>query len=79
MTSEIRASASGRVNLIGEHTDYNEGSVLPTAIPQRTDVVLRRREDDEVHAVSDVGGRAPGLPDRRGGAHGRVDGLRRRA
>jgi galactokinase len=50
--TDIRASASGRVNLIGEHTDYNEGRVLPTAIPQRTDVVLRRRDDDEVHAVS---------------------------
>ncbi len=58
MTSEIRASASGRVNLIGEHTDYNEGFVLPTAIPQRTDVVLRVREDDEVHATSDFEGAA---------------------
>jgi len=59
MTSEIRASASGRVNLIGEHTDYNEGFVLPTAIPQRTDVVLRVREDDEVHAASESEGSAP--------------------
>jgi len=58
MASEFRASASGRVNLIGEHTDYNEGFVLPTAIPQRTDVVLRVREDLEVHAASDSEGAA---------------------
>lgn len=59
MAREIRASASGRVNLIGEHTDYNEGFVLPTAIPQRTDVVLRVRDDLEVHATSASEGPAP--------------------
>jgi len=36
----VRTSAPGRVNLIGEHTDYNGGFVLPTAIPQRTTVEL---------------------------------------
>ena len=34
------ASAPGRVNLIGEHTDYNGGPVLPIAIGQRTTVVV---------------------------------------
>ena len=37
---ETEASAPGRVNLLGEHTDYNDGFVLPTAFPQRTTVQL---------------------------------------
>jgi galactokinase len=35
-------SAPGRVNLMGDHTDYNDGFVLPTAIPQRTTVEVGR-------------------------------------
>jgi galactokinase len=40
---EVTASAPGRVNLIGEHTDYNDGLVLPVTIPQSTRVELARR------------------------------------
>ncbi|HEV8671605.1 MAG TPA: galactokinase [Candidatus Limnocylindria bacterium] len=47
-----RADAPGRVNLIGEHTDYNEGLVLPTATPQRTVVELSPREDQIVRVES---------------------------
>jgi galactokinase len=38
-------SAPGRVNLIGEHTDYNDGFVLPFAIDRRTMLAGRRRDD----------------------------------
>lgn len=40
---DVIASAPGRVNLIGEHTDYNGGEVLPIAIAQRTRVAMRPR------------------------------------
>ena len=50
---DVIAQAPGRANLIGEHTDYSGGFVLPVTIPQQTRVELRRREDDlaRVHSV----------------------------
>ncbi|MBZ4488213.1 galactokinase [Microbacterium sp. cx-55] len=45
-------SAPGRVNLIGEHTDYNDGFVLPFAIPHRTHVQLGTRADGRIRVVS---------------------------
>lgn len=45
-------SAPGRVNLIGEHTDYNDGFVLPFAIEHRTHVQLGLREDGRIRVVS---------------------------
>lgn len=40
--------APGRVNLIGEHTDYNEGFVLPMAIDRSVQIALRPRKDQHV-------------------------------
>lgn len=45
-------SAPGRVNLIGEHTDYNDGFVLPMAINRRTFVAATQRDDRNVRVRS---------------------------
>jgi galactokinase len=57
LSRELTRDAPGRVNLIGEHTDYNEGFVLPIATPQRTVVTLAPRGDSRarVHS-SDIDG-----------------------
>ncbi|MFK0012743.1 galactokinase [Streptomyces sp. NPDC091027] len=50
-------SAPGRVNLIGEHTDYNDGFALPMALPQTTVLGARRRTDGllRLHSVQGDG------------------------
>ncbi len=60
----INASAPGRVNLIGEHTDYNGGPVLPLAIERRTAVAARLAEQwslasDMEETISEVDIDAP--------------------
>jgi galactokinase len=46
----VRAPA--RVNLIGEHTDYNDGFALPMAIGAETRVALRRRGKGEIRVTA---------------------------
>ncbi|WP_420365598.1 galactokinase [Curtobacterium sp. L3-7] len=48
----VRYSAPGRVNLIGEHTDYNEGYVLPFAIDRRTTASIAPRTDRVLRVAS---------------------------
>ena len=42
----------GRINLIGEHTDYNEGFVLPAAIDKAAYIAISLRDDDEIHLMA---------------------------
>ena len=52
MRDTASAGAPGRVNLIGEHTDYHQGFVLPAVIPLRTSAFVTRRGDRRVRAAS---------------------------
>ncbi|BDZ49216.1 hypothetical protein GCM10025867_14570 [Frondihabitans sucicola] len=68
-----RWAAPGRVNLIGEHTDYNDGFVLPLAIDRSTTITVGRRSDrllrvastfeDGVHEASLDSSIPPAWPD----------------
>ena len=49
---DLLVRAPGRVNLIGEHTDYNDGFVLPCAIDYETCVAIGLRSDNLVHVIA---------------------------
>jgi galactokinase len=48
-SSPIIVQSPGRINLIGEHTDYNNGFVLPAAIDKAAYIAIGKRLDDEIH------------------------------
>jgi galactokinase len=50
--SSLIVRSPGRVNLIGEHTDYNNGFVLPAAIDKAIFMAVSRRTDNELHFVA---------------------------
>ena len=50
--AEAAVMAPGRVNLIGEHTDYNEGYVLPMAVDHGIAIAGRKREDHKITLYS---------------------------
>jgi galactokinase len=47
-TPEVISYAPGRINIIGEHTDYNNGYVLPAAINRKNYFIISAREDNNV-------------------------------
>lgn len=51
-SSSLIVRAPGRINLIGEHTDYNEGFVLPASIPVAAHVAVARRNDSRITLYS---------------------------
>jgi len=51
-TDPMVVRSPGRVNLIGEHTDYNNGFVMPAAINKAIYMAVSRRDDDLIHIVS---------------------------
>ena len=50
--AELTVRAPGRVNIIGEHTDYNHGFVLPMAIERETVIVAAGRDDGVLNAYA---------------------------
>ena len=58
----VRYAAPGRINLIGEHTDYNLGFALPIALPQRTLVTFTADRGDAITVRSDRADGAVRIP-----------------
>lgn len=52
-TEPILVKSPGRINIIGEHTDYNEGFVMPAAIDKAIYVAVSKRDDDQIHLYSE--------------------------
>src|SRR5690606_5275916 len=53
-TEALLFRSPGRVNIIGEHTDYNQGFVLPAAIDKASYVAISKRDDEQVILYSSL-------------------------
>lgn len=51
-STPLMAKSPGRINLIGEHTDYNDGFVLPASVDKYIHVAISKRNDDAIHLYS---------------------------
>lgn len=49
----LMVRSPGRINLIGEHTDYNHGLVLPAAINKHIYLAIQKRNDEEIHLYAE--------------------------
>ena len=58
---DATAEAHGRVNIIGEHTDYCDGFALPTLISHKIKVEIASRDDNEIHGLSSEFGSQMGV------------------
>ena len=52
-TEPLLVKSPGRINIIGEHTDYNGGLVMPAAIDKAVYIAISKRDDAEVHLFSE--------------------------
>jgi len=52
-TEPVLVKSPGRINVIGEHTDYNDGFVMPAAINKAIYVAVSNRSDEEIHLYSE--------------------------
>lgn len=52
-TEPVLIKSPGRINIIGEHTDYNDGFVMPAAINKAIYVAVSQRDDQEIHLYSE--------------------------
>lgn len=59
---DVVVSSPGRVNLMGDHTDYNDGWALPAALDMATYVAARRRDDGTLRVVAQRLGRTDEAP-----------------
>ena len=67
---DLVVRAPGRVNMIGEHTDYNDGFTLPMALPFDTVIAASSAGDPHGFAINGTDRRLPNTVERK---HGRLD------